>query len=101
MTSIGQKLLLLPAFLLTLGGPGLAAATTYFVDAVNGTAGGDGSAGSPWQTITQAMTSGTLIAGDTVTVASGTYDAALGEVFPIGFVDGVSLSGPGDGSASV
>ncbi|MCP3936580.1 MAG: DUF1565 domain-containing protein, partial [Actinomycetia bacterium] len=47
------------------------------------------------------MTSGTLIAGDTVTVASGTYDAALGEVFPIGFVDGVSLSGPGDGSASV
>ncbi len=97
-----ERILLFPALFLAAGGPwNVAFAADFFVDAVNGSVGGDGSAGTPWLTITQAMTSGSLGDGDVVHVASGTYDAALGEAFPIAMVSGVDLRGPGDGSADV
>ena len=47
------------------------------------------------------MSSGVLAAGDVVNVATGRYNTALGEVFPIAMVDGTTLLGPGDHSAVV
>lgn len=99
---LGQKALFAPAFLMALGGttPALLAGD-FYVDAVNGSLGGDGSQGSPWLTITQATTSATLVAGDVLHAAPGTYDAILGEVFPISMVSGLDLRGPGDGTAII
>ncbi len=68
-----------------------ASANDYFVDAVNGSdATGDGSAQSPWQTITYSFSQ---IPGpdDTLWVEPGVYDAALGEVFPLTPMPKVSL----------
>ena len=70
-------------------------ATDYYVNAVSGNnTTGDGTYGNPWQTITYAlgMVSGE---GHTLNVAAGTYDATLGESFPIQIKDGISLSGAG------
>ncbi|MBB6730915.1 discoidin domain-containing protein [Cohnella zeiphila] len=59
------------------GGSGTAAADepdaghTYYVDAVNGDDGNDGSSDHPWQTIGKAA--GVLVAGDTAKIRSGVY----------------------------
>ncbi len=53
--------------------------TIYVDEAAAG--GGDGSVATPFDTIGEAITHAT--AGDTITVAAGTYDAASGETFPI------------------
>ncbi|MFA4904695.1 MAG: DUF1565 domain-containing protein [Desulfobaccales bacterium] len=56
-------------------------ATTYYVDAVNGLDTNAGNQAAPWKTLTKAT--GSTAAGDTVYVKPGTYNAALGEGFPI------------------
>ncbi len=65
--------------------------TPRFVAASGGNdAGNDCSAqASPCRTITHAMS--VAGSGDLITVAPGTYDVALGEVFPIEFKSGVQL----------
>lgn len=64
---------------------------TYYVDASTPAGTGDGSLANPWTTITEAMAVATD--GDTVNVAAGTYDAALGEAFPIMVPPAISLLG--------
>lgn len=69
---------------LPTGGCVEAAGNTYYVDAVNGNDGNPGTgpgAGNAWRTITHAVSQ--IESGDTIIVAPGTYDVALGEVFPI------------------
>ncbi|MEQ8765749.1 MAG: DUF1565 domain-containing protein [Planctomycetota bacterium] len=66
-------------------------ASDYFVDAVSGNdATGDGTAQKPWRTITHSFSQ---IPGpdDTLWVLPGTYDVALGEVFPLTPMPKVSL----------
>jgi hypothetical protein len=71
-----------------------------FVDAIGGTDASDCTSAA-CRTITYAMSqaqaSNSLESGDTINVAPGVYNAALGEVFPIVMKDGVqlvSLNGP-------
>ena len=67
----------------------------YYVDAVIGSdVTGDGSAGAPWRTISHALN---LVynAGSEIRVASGLYDQALGESFPLTMNPEVSLTGAG------
>jgi hypothetical protein len=94
---LGLALAALPGAVPVLGSP----AHDHFVDAVHGSPNGNGSQSNPWRTITQAMTSGVVVDGDSVHVLRGIYDTALGEVFPIGMPAGVDLVGPGDGTAVV
>lgn len=63
---------LLGVFLLLSG---LASAGTYYVS-TTGTAGGDGSLGNPWQTLSQACTN-VPDDGSTVLVMDGTYDGRI------------------------
>ncbi len=70
----------------------VAPATAFFT--VNAATGDDTNGNGttiPYKTITKALS--LAIAGDTVTVAPGTYDAALGEAFPITVPAGVHLIG--------
>ena len=76
------------------------AAQTYHVKASSGSdATGDGSAGNPWKTISHAankVSAGTSISRQIIVVAAGTYDGALGEIFPIVFENEyVRLAGSG------
>ncbi len=73
-----------------------AQANDYYVNATTGNnAPGNGTQADPWKTVTYALgqISGT---GHTVHVAAGTYDSALGETFPLGIKNGVSLIGAGE-----
>jgi hypothetical protein len=54
---------------------------------------GDGSQGNPYATITHVLTN-VAIDGDTVRLATGTYDGGSGESFPL------SMRGPGNGSST-
>ena len=65
--------------------------TDYYVD-LSAATGGDGSAALPWNTITEALDSGVLVAGDTVNIANGIYDT---ESFPLELVPGVTYNGDG------
>ncbi|KAF0132994.1 MAG: APHP domain-containing protein [Candidatus Saganbacteria bacterium] len=56
-------------------------AANYYVDAVSGDNGNNGSLETPWKTITYSVAQ--MLAGDTLNIQNGTYNAALGEVFPI------------------
>lgn len=79
---------------LLLGSPlNVVLATDYFVTNAGAPTGGDGSPGSPWGTITEALNSGVLQPGDVVHVEAGTYDSAGSEIFPLVLVDGVELRG--------
>jgi hypothetical protein len=85
----------LPAHLPASGPAYVPLTTFYYVDAVNGSdASGDGSPGNPWQTLTHALSQ---VDGPDVEIhaAPGTYDTALGEVFPLTMEPGVSLVGSG------
>ena len=80
---------------LTVGSPAnlifALTSTDYYVD-ISSVAGGDGSAAAPWTTITEALDSGLLVAGDTVNIATGIYDT---ENFPLDLVTGVTYIGTG------
>ncbi|MEW6744204.1 MAG: DUF1565 domain-containing protein [Planctomycetota bacterium] len=68
-------------------------ANDYYVDAEFGDdAGGDGSAGKPWRTVTHAMAQ-VAGAGDRVNVGAGLYDALLGEAPRLSVKDGVQVIG--------
>jgi hypothetical protein len=69
-------------------------AATRFVKASTGVNTGTcSSSGSPCKTITYAMSQ--AVAGDTINVEPGTYNLALGEVFPIDFKSGIQLKATG------
>jgi PKD repeat protein len=73
----------------------------YYVDALNGSnASGDGSQAAPWQTITYASNHMYGV-GLELRVASGTYNQALGESFPITMKSGISVTGVGYPFATV
>ena len=69
--------------------------SVYYVDAVHGDdLLGDGTQGSPWQTISYAL-GRVQDEGSEIRVAPGVHDGALGESFPLVMNSGVSLSGAG------
>lgn len=65
--------------------------TDWYVDAVAGSDGNDGSLGAPFRTITHGLS--VAVAGQTVHVQPGTYAAATGETFPLVVPAGVVLVG--------
>lgn len=71
--------------------PGPTVTYDLYVDVATGADANDGSAGNPVKTITHAMTQ--AVAGDSIKVAPGLYNAASGEVFPIQLPDSVTLIG--------
>ena len=99
ISTLVDRLALVPALVLALGAPSNVVAAigggTVYVDAVNGSDRGSGTAGSPWQTITHAIAESD-VAGTTISVAAGTYDEALGEEFPL-VLTAASLDGNGAG----
>lgn len=66
---------------------------TWYVKASTGADTNPGTSGSPFRTITKALTVAASI--DIISVASGTYNQALGEAFPLPTVSGVDLIGAG------
>src|SRR5882672_4104270 len=78
----------LPVFVLAcvsavaVGGRSVAA--DWYVDAVNGSNANSGtSASAAWRSLTWAVAHAPAGQGDTIHIAAGLYDAALGESFPI------------------
>jgi parallel beta-helix repeat protein len=75
--------------------------TSLYVDAVNGNDLGPGTSNEPFKTITHALSADG--SDKTIKVRPGTYDAALGEVFPLVLQPGQILIGDeinkGDGAA--
>ena len=65
--------------------------TSLYVDAVNGNNLGPGTSDAPFKTITHALSVAGL--NKTIRVSPGTYDAALGEVFPLVLQSGQILIG--------
>lgn len=72
-----------------------AEATTRFVDAATGddTTNDCSALASPCKTITHALTQ--AVANDTISVAAGTYNLALGETFPLVIAVNLTLTGAG------
>ena len=80
---------------------------TYYVSTLGNNTTGDGSEAEPWQTISYAL--GQVLPGDTIVAEAGTYDAALGETFPmtVGVIgltlksaDGIDTTIQGDDSSA-
>ncbi len=74
-------------------------AATYYV---NSSTGNDSRGASeaqdeatPWKTLSRATTESGLAEGDIIRLATGSYDSASGETFPIVPVDGVAILGSG------
>ena len=63
----------------------------YHVSASTGADTNDGSPGSPFRTLKQALS--VAVAGDAIKVLPGVYNVALGEVFPLNIPANVSLHG--------
>jgi hypothetical protein len=80
-------------------------ASDYYVDAIAGNNANAGtSPGSAWRTITYAVSRMPVPSTgivDVIHVAPGTYDAALGETFPILLADHDALQIVGDGGSAV
>jgi len=82
--------------------PELWAATFY----VNATTGDDGrtpataqDSSTPWRTLTHALAN--VASGDDVQVASGTYNQALGESYPLALQSGVAIQGAGKATTTL
>ncbi len=78
-------------------------AATFYVNAATGndsrTPAMAQSSGTPWKTLSKALAN--VASGDDVQVASGTYDAALGESFPLELQDGVAIQGAGKATTTL
>jgi hypothetical protein len=84
------------AALLVLAAPSFA--VDFYVDAVNGSnTTGTGDSTRPWKTITHALTQLPAQPEQLVHIAAGTYDAALGESYPLKLQGGARLIGAGIG----
>ncbi len=71
-----------------------ASASDWYVDAVHGSdANGGTSTIDAWRTISHALASIPVIGTESIHVASGTYDAALGESFPLEIRPQIKLIG--------
>ncbi len=87
----GFKIRGLAVFLCLMFLPVSVWAADYYV-AVGGDNANDGSAGTPWKSITHAL--GQAVAGDIIHVAGGTYSVlATGESFPLVMKQEVTVSG--------
>lgn len=64
---------------------------TIYVDVSNTTAPFLGTPADPFTTITDALSLGSPVSGDTIVVAAGTYDGSLGESYPITIPNGVTI----------
>lgn len=86
------------AWMLSGAGSHPALAATFYVNALSGddsrVAGDAVSPDTPWKTLSRA-TAETLAPGDIISVAPGTYNPALGELFPISLPAGVMVVGAG------
>jgi hypothetical protein len=101
-TAVSQNNGAVQATALTLTTTAIATPTaaTRFVNASTGVNTGTcASSGSPCKTITYAMSQ--AVAGDTINVAPGTYNLALGEVFPIDFKSGIQLKSTGTAADTI
>ncbi len=78
-----------------------AGAATRFVATTGSNAGPNTclSSSSPCKTITYALTQ--AVTGDTISVAAGTYNLALGETFPLLITKNLTLNGAGVGSTTI
>jgi len=78
-------------------------AATYYVNAATGDNGRSPamaqSSSTPWKTLTKALAN--VASGDDVQVASGTYDAALGESYPLELKSGVAIEGAGKATTTL
>ncbi|UCH50774.1 MAG: right-handed parallel beta-helix repeat-containing protein, partial [Chloroflexota bacterium] len=87
---------------LPLGGTVEAAPITYYVNAATGNDGNTPAQAqnpaTPWKTITHAV--GAVATGDTIIVAPGTYNAALGESFPIVISMSLTIQSSGGAAAT-
>jgi len=84
------------------GGGGSTPTAGVYVNAVSGNdASGDGTAGNPYKSITKALTDSNVGATGKIFVATGTYNIANGETFPIQIPANVTLEGTGPNAASV
>ncbi len=83
------------ALVLSLGLVHIAQAATRFVATSGSDAGANNclASGSPCKTITHALTQ--AVANDTISVAAGTYNPALGETFPLVIAVNLTLTGGG------
>ena len=89
------------AVALTVGLVRPAAAATRFVATTGSNAGPNTclASGSPCKTITHTLTQ--AVTGDTVSVAAGTFNLALGETFPLTINKTLTLTGAGAGSTII
>ncbi len=74
-------------------------AANYYVSTTGSNDAGDGSVGNPWRTITYAIT--LMTTGDILNINNGTYNAALGETFPINMGADKHLKAVNTGLATV
>ena len=65
--------------------------TTYYVNPVTGDDTADGTQDSPFKTLTHAL--GQVRTGERIQLASGTYNTASGERFPLRIIAGVTVIG--------
>src|SRR5689334_1312407 len=78
-----------------------ARAGDWYVDAQNGSNSNSGlSPGSAWKTLTHALATIPAPGTDTLHVAPGTYDAALGEFYPLVMRPGLRLVGDQGGAST-
>ena len=87
---------------LASGAPEVWAATFY----VDGASGDDArtpamaqNSATPWKTLTHALAN--VTSGDDVQVASGLYDTALGEAYPLELQSGVAIEGAGKATTTL
>ncbi|MBI2883851.1 MAG: DUF1565 domain-containing protein [Candidatus Methylomirabilis oxyfera] len=93
-SSLSRRLLVgLPTAWLLLVGSAAFAETRFVATSGNDSGNTCLSSGAPCKTITHALTQ--AVAGDTISVAAGTYNLALGEIFPLTIATDLTLTGAG------
>ncbi len=91
LSGVSRGLLLYLIGCLVLGTPGVEAAVWYVSASAGNNANDGATAGTPFKTLTHALTQASLAAGDVIKVLPGTYDIANGETFPLPIKPGVGI----------